>query len=150
MSVRSVDLPTVDVVQFPRMPRPNWYARRTYDDGRTGHGEPWLTRMAAVIAADITRKQTVYMSRRDGGIGDGDVCPLFPDHGNMFVLKGTDPPQQWCPHSGHLNKPGSEIPPSRSKWPLHGFEDSVGTYLARLDRAISQAALPDLSDVEVR
>lgn len=82
--------------------------------------------------------------------GDGDLCPLFPQHGHMLVVKGSDPPKQWCPHVGHQGTLGKDgLPISRAMWPLYGFEDSVKTYLARLDRAIAQAGLPDLSDLEV-
>lgn len=82
-------------------------------------------------------------------VGDGDTCPLFPAHGNMVVLPASDPPTQFCPHQTHDGKPGKEMPPSRNHWPLYGFEESVQSYLARLDRAIQSASLPDLSDVEV-
>lgn len=84
------------------------------------------------------------------GYGDGDTCPLFPKHGNMYVLQGSDPPLQWCPHAEHAGTFGADgKPASRNRWPLFGFEESVASYLARLDRAIRQADLPDLSDLEV-
>ncbi len=87
------------------------------------------------------------MSRRSD-IGDGDTCPLFPEHGNMLVIQGTDPPLQYCPHVIHDGSRGEAgVPASRSRWPLHGFEDSVRTYTARLDQAIRKAKLPDLSDL---
>lgn len=90
------------------------------------------------------------MSRRDGDIGDGDICPLFQPHGHMYVLKGSNPPTQWCPHSDHAGETGETgIPASRSRWPLYGFEEAVITYNARLDRAIREAGLPDLSTLEV-
>jgi hypothetical protein len=76
------------------------------------------------------------MARRSD-IGNGDTCPLFPEHGNMFTLKDSDPPLQRCAHQAHDGEPGpSGAPASRSVWPLYGFEESVVTYLARLDRAI--------------
>jgi hypothetical protein len=83
--------------------------------------------------------------------GDGDRCPLFPQHGHMIVVKGSSPAVQWCPHVQHDGGPGKNGEPrSRNRWPLYGFEDTVQTYMARLDRAIRQAGLPDLSDLEVK
>lgn len=83
--------------------------------------------------------------------GDGDKCPLFPEHGNMHVIPSAGPPMQRCIHVAHDGRPeGKGAPPSRASWPLHGFEDSVKTYMARLDRAIRQAELPDLSDLSLR
>jgi hypothetical protein len=89
------------------------------------------------------------MAKRSG-IGDGDVCPLFPDHDQMVVLKGGMPPKQYCPHVAHdgLGGPNGR-PQSRSIWPLYGFDETVVAYKARLDRAIRMASLPDLSDMEV-
>jgi len=88
------------------------------------------------------------MTRRSAG--NGDVCPLFPEHGQMLVTSGN-PPKQLCPHVEHDGGPrGSDgAPRSRALWPYHGFEESVASYMARLDRAIRQAKLPDLSDLEV-
>ena len=88
------------------------------------------------------------MTRRSAG--NGDVCPLFPEHGQMLVTSGN-PPKQLCPHVAHDGAPrGSDgAPRSRALWPYHGFEESVASYMARLDRAIRQAKLPDLSDLEV-
>lgn len=149
--MRSVDTrPSIEPVQYPGFKPPNWYTKVDLGDGRTRHTEPWLTLWAAEACANIMRIEDIHMSRRDGGIGDGDICPLFPEHGPMFTLKGSSPPAQWCPDSTHAGRPGKAGPPtSRSQWPLYGFEDSVQTYLARLDRAIRQAELPDLSDLEV-
>lgn len=82
--------------------------------------------------------------------GNGDTCPLFPEHGNMSVLSGSDPPKQWCAHQMHDGQPGkSGVPRSRAIWPLYGFEESVTAYVARLEFAIRTATLPDLSDLEV-
>jgi hypothetical protein len=90
------------------------------------------------------------MGRAGSGVGNGDLCPLWPEHGNMLVIPNSDPPKQFCPHVQHDGPVGSHgaIAPSRSVWPLYGFADSVTTYLARLDRAVRQAsadALPDVS-----
>ena len=89
------------------------------------------------------------MAKRED-FGNGDVCPLFPDHGRMYVIKDSDPKKQYCPHQVHDGGVRtSGIPASRAMWPLYGFEDTVKTYMARLDKAIRESALPDLSDVEV-
>lgn len=88
------------------------------------------------------------MARRGYDYGDGDVCPLFPEHGRMYTIKMSDPPMQWCAsqvHDGGVGKSG--VPASRSRWPLYGFEDTVATYMARLDKAIREAAEPQ--NVEV-
>lgn len=73
-------------------------------------------------------------------VGDGDLCPLFPAHGFMLTVSVSDPPKQYCPHVEHDGGPGTVgAPRSRSIWPLYGFEESVKTYMARLDRAIREA-----------
>lgn len=149
--MKSIDRPTVEPVQFPAWRPPNWYTRITRADGRTLHSEPWLTLWAAEQCAHNLRVHDINVSRRNHDIGDGDMCPLFPEHGQMFTLKGSSPPKQWCPDSVHAGRPGkSGPPPSKNQWPLFGFEDNVQTYLARLDRAIREAGLPDLSDLEVK
>lgn len=84
-------------------------------------------------------------------IGDGDTCPLFPEHGNMQTVRGSTPPKQYCPHVIHDGKAGRDgVPASRAFWPLYGFDDTVASYLARLDKAIREAGLPDLSNLEVK
>jgi len=92
------------------------------------------------------------MARSD--IGDGDRCPLVPSHGNMLVLNGKGPPKQYCPHvmhdgGGKPSEDGSRWPRSRALWPLYGLEDTVNTYLVRLQHAIEKADLPDLSDLSL-
>lgn len=83
-----------------------------------------------------------------GDIGNGDQCPLFPEHGRMHVLQSASrPPTNYCSHVIHDG--WHKVPSSRALWPVHGFEDAVSAYNARLDRAIREAGLPDLSDIEV-
>ena len=89
------------------------------------------------------------MTRKIDSVGDGDTCPLYPEHGAMVVLSGLDPAQQFCPHVMHDGL-GKDLPASRSRWPLYGFEDTVKSYIARLDRAIKASNLPDLKDLEIR
>lgn len=87
---------------------------------------------------------------KHGDAGNGDICPLFPEHGRMTVLDTKGAPKQWCPHQTHDGGVGKQpAPKSRNLWPLYGFEDTVNTYLARLDHAIARAELPDLSTLEV-
>jgi len=50
------------------------------------------------------------MSRRTG-TGDGDVCPINPDHGQMFFLTT----RQWCPD--HSHEAVGERPGTRAFWP---------------------------------
>lgn len=84
-------------------------------------------------------------------LGDGDLCPLFPEHGHMYSLTEEHPPLQYCPHQQHDGGTGTTAAPaSRCFWPLYGLEDSVKAYMARLDKAIREAGLPDLSDLEVK
>lgn len=45
--------------------------------------------------------------------GDGDVCPLNPDHGHMTYLSGTK--SQWCPDQSHDGKPNGGVQ-TRSFW----------------------------------
>lgn len=79
---------------------------------------------------------------KHGDRGDGDTCPLFPAHGNMFTLP-SDPPKQYCPHVMHDGL--GDVPRTRAIWPLYGLDDTVQTYLMRLTRRVEQADLPDLS-----
>lgn len=92
------------------------------------------------------------MSSR-GDIGDGDPCPLVASHGNMFVLD-SNVPKQYCAHvshdgSGIADVTGHKPLASRAIWPLHGLDDTVQTYMARLHAAVSAADLPDLSGLTI-
>lgn len=84
------------------------------------------------------------MARTD--VGDGDRCPLNAEHGHMYVLQSSDgAPKQYCSHVAHDGK--GKQPKTRSLWPLYGLEDTVTAYLARLDKAVRDAELADLSDL---
>lgn len=74
--------------------------------------------------------------------GDGDLCPLVPEHGRMFTVPSAVP-KQYCPNVQHDGR--GETPPSRNIWPYHGFEESVIAHKARF----ASAPLPDLSTLEV-
>jgi hypothetical protein len=151
METPTNDVPVFEAVQFPGWPR-DWYTRVTWPSGKQLHSEPWRSQWAAEHLALLWRDKWVR-DMKARGTGNGDVCPLFPDHGQMLVLaaKPGAAPRQYCPHHAHDGEGHGEdaIPRSRSMWPLHGFEESVATYMALLDRAIRQAELPDLSDLEV-
>lgn len=147
--------PVFDVVRLNFRGDP-WYARTTYADGRTLHSDPWRSEWAAERYAYHMRGAWYRDMAKRGEVGNGEPCPLFPEHGNMFVLPPQDgqPPKQYCPHVDHdgrgsRSQPDS-IPRSRNMWPVHGFRESVEAYTARLDRAIREAGLPDLSDLEVK
>jgi hypothetical protein len=75
--------------------------------------------------------------RRGNGLGDGDYCPLNPDHGQMYFLSGSD--RQWCPdveHAGRLaSHPQGPAPATRSYWPK-------GTDALR--KAVIQTTLPEI------
>jgi hypothetical protein len=140
-------IPRFETVCYPGLPGDHWYARTTWADGSTKHGEPWRTEEAAKYDARDMERRWALRVRRD--TGNGDECPLFPEHGFMLVIPGSDPPMQYCPHHGHDGGIGPDAaPPSRNRWPLYGIESSVQTYLARLDRAIELAENPP--DVEVK
>ena len=53
-------------------------------------------------------------------LGDGDQCPLNPEHGNMLTIQGTQ--KQRCNHQSHDGRPKSHpqgaAPATRSMWPL--------------------------------
>jgi hypothetical protein len=118
-----------------------WYTRVTYESGRVQHYGPWNSQWAANRLAERLQERFA-LKLRNVAAGDGDTCPLWPEHGNMLVLRSSSPPVQWCPHAEHegtLGKNGK--PRSRSRWPLYGFEESVAAYLARIDSAIRQEVL---------
>jgi hypothetical protein len=37
-------------------------------------------------------------ARPGSGVGNGDICPLDPEHGKMVMLSTG---RQFCPHSDH-------------------------------------------------
>jgi len=140
------DIP-VFTVERTRFPGPsNWYVRVEYPDGSTLHGEPWNSEYAASKALIYMRRE--WAMAKSGIKGNGDTCPLFPEHGAMNALSPIQgrAPMQWCPNAMHdgagFSAPGIRNKTSRSFWPLHGFEESVEAYLARF-------GLPDLSELEV-
>lgn len=47
-------------------------------------------------------------------VGDGDPCPLFPEHGKMVTIPGTK--KQYCPHVEHVQH--KDRPATRAIWPL--------------------------------
>lgn len=149
-------MPRFEVIRTAFPGPSNWYARTTYPDGRTHHSEPWNSHWAALRCAALTRRE--WAMSRKGDLGDGDTCPLFPEHGNMYVLRTEGKaPLQWCSNvvhdgTGPKDAQGLRPPPSRAFWPLHGFEETVAAHMARLNRAIREAGasdLPDLSTLEV-
>lgn len=72
-------------------------------------------------------------------IGDGDPCPIDPEHGAMFFLRGTR--VQYCSHQTHDGTPGRNGRPStRSLWPQghRSFAEAVS------QRTVAPSPLPDL------
>jgi hypothetical protein len=51
-----------------------------------------------------------------GTTGDGDPCPITPEHGKMLVRGDT----QYCPHQSHDGDwaSGEHRGPTRAFWPL--------------------------------
>lgn len=56
-------------------------------------------------------------------IGDGDRCPLVPEHGKMFRIRATPVTSQRCPHQSHDGK-------SRASWPVQFLDKEVAVYTA--------------------
>lgn len=54
-------------------------------------------------------------ARSGAGIGNGDICPINPEHGKMFVNSTTG--RQFCPHSDH----SSAKPPERALFEHDGI-----------------------------
>jgi len=71
-------------------------------------------------------------------LGDGDVCPLNPRHGQMYFIHGPGK-VQWCAHVSHEGRPAShplgKAPATRSKWPQG--DDAFR-------RAVIQTTLPEI------
>lgn len=65
-----------------------------------------------------------------GTTGDGDRCPLVPEHGIMLVLQGTSG-KQHCPHQSHdgtWSASEKKRPPTRSIWPTKFFAEAVAAW----------------------
>lgn len=141
-----------EAVSYPKLSR-DWYSRITLPGQPVIHWGPWRTEWAAQKCIEVVRNRgylkRVIMSKH-GDIGNGDTCPLFPQHGNMLVLPESTPPRQYCPDQIHDGKPGTDgVPASRAFWPVYGFEESVLAYTARLDRAIREASPTELLDLDM-
>lgn len=78
---------------------------------------------AARAAQQAAREAIKPRSRQKAyRLGDGDICPVNPEHGPMFVLSAKGgPATQWCPDQSHDGT-------SRALWPLHTFEAAVKAY----------------------
>ena len=57
--------------------------------------------------------------------GDGDRCPLFPEHGRMIVLTSS----QWCPSHEHEPVGGRQM--TRAFWPIVGLEAEAKRWRTR-------------------
>lgn len=72
--------------------------------------------------------------RRGSDLGDGDRCPLDPEHGKMYVVARN---RQWCPHSDHARKKLT-----RCYWPLYDLKEAVAAY------TVNKPA-PVLDDIDI-
>lgn len=146
----SSDAPVFEAVRLG-FPTAQFYARAVYADGRVAYaGNGWLTLWSAEWMAARLRQRFYLMALRRGDIGNGDCCPIYPEHGPMFALpvRPGHPQQQYCPHVDHDGRSKSQhtpeaLPRSRAIWPMHGFGDTVRAHFARY------GGLPDLSAMEV-
>jgi hypothetical protein len=79
----------------------------------------------------------VSKRRERSTTGDGDSCPLNPEHGRMCFL--NDSGNQWCPSVDHDGRPKShpagKAGMTRSFWPKG--DDA-------LRRAVIQTTLPEI------
>lgn len=71
-------------------------------------------------------------------VGDGDPCPLVPEHGKMLLIRNR--PTQYCPHQSHDTK-------TRATWPRQFLAAAVATYTGS-SAGPAATTLPDL-DIEV-
>jgi hypothetical protein len=56
----------VTVVQYPGLPKPNWYLREVHD-GRVVHWGPWMTEWAAAQLGKILAVRRENARRRANG-----------------------------------------------------------------------------------
>jgi len=67
------------------------------------------------------------------GTGNGDVCPVTPDHGHMLVM--SDHTRQYCPHHDHEGRADKPDKPglmrTRAFWPtgMDSFPKAVAEYM---------------------
>lgn len=84
--------------------------------------------------------------KRTGGTGNGDTCPVNPEHGHMLVLNGDQ--TQYCPDQSHDGRPKTAplgaTGPSRKLWPYQFFAEAVAEWRRLGGTAGEAAALPDL------
>lgn len=143
----TTDQPVFEAVRYGFTDHP-WYAKVTFPNGTTHHGGPLRTEWAAERYAAVLRGSHYRTMVKRGDVGNGDECPLFPEHGRMFVLQGANrPPSNYCSHVIHDG--WRDVKRSRAIWPVHGFEDAVDAYRAVAARTNREAGLPDLSELEV-
>lgn len=75
------------------------------------------TRSAARAAQEALKKLARPIEREHRvkhDYGDGDRCPLAPEHGKMYVLTT----RQYCSHAAHEGRPGRDgSPRTRAFWP---------------------------------
>lgn len=123
------------------------------------HVGPMATEVKGDFDLDLIRaKQAAVKAalkpqarRRVEQTGDGDTCPLDPEHGRMFVLK-TGVVCQYCPNQSHdgVWTPEGKSPKTRKVWPYHHLAEAVADHLrGTMEPTAGEAALPDLSDLEV-
>ena len=133
---------SIGPVYYEQFRPPAWYAVVRYKSGHTLHSSPWQTRLAAEYASNVWRKRVVLALVKRGDTGNGDTCPLVPEHGNMWVLSGGS--TQWCPNQYHTARGTA----SRAAWPLNGLEAAVREHWIATEKG-KAAAFPDLSELEV-
>lgn len=60
-----------------------------------------------------------------GTTGDGDVCPLNPEHGRMLTIQASD--LQHCPNQAHDGQ-GDRRPSTRAVWPQKFLSEAVAAW----------------------
>lgn len=57
--------------------------------------------MSPVRKGGVKPTGRVYTGKSD--LGDGDLCPVNPEHGRMYYVSNS---RQWCPHAWHSSTAG--------------------------------------------
>jgi len=94
------------------------------------------TRSAARAQQEALKRlaKPIERARGRGDYGDGDRCPIDPEHGKMFVLNVS----QYCAHAGHDGTSGNGGKPrTRAFWPKgpDSFAAAVAEYHAAMKGA---------------
>lgn len=104
---------------------------RVSDSISAGDDALELSRAQQKAIAEAVKPRALARERHD--FGDGDRCPLVPEHGRMFVITSEGRRTQRCNHQSHDGRPKMHpegaSDPTRSLWPYDGLDAAVKEYL---------------------